>query len=137
MFCKDDQGSLLGCQLCDESRVERKGPDVSFISSVEENRTFAFIPVLIWQWGKKAKHRELFIHSFMYFCDVFKLKMGFTCDQITLVKRCIHKTVEVEVVEGLTEIFLCECWIRLGTMRVRLQQQKQSNVICWVCVSTE
>lgn len=63
VFCEDDQGSLLGCQLCDESRVEGKRPHVSFISSVEENRPFAFIPVLIWQGGKKQSTvRYLFAH---------------------------------------------------------------------------
>lgn len=66
MFCKDDQGSLLGCQLCDEARVERKGPDVSFISSVEENRTFAFIPILICQKKKKQKQKQSTFHSFIY-----------------------------------------------------------------------
>lgn len=59
--------------------------------------------------------------------------MGFTCDQVTLVERCIP-AVEVEVVKRLTEIFLCECWIWLVAMPMRLQQQKQSNSICWVRV---
>lgn len=36
--------------------------------------------------------------------------MGVTCDQVTLVERCIHKTVEVEVVERLSEKFLGESW---------------------------
>lgn len=69
MFCKDDQGSLLSCQLCDESRVEGKGPDVSFISSVEENRTFAFIPVLIWQ-EKMGKARSALYFIFYIFCKM-------------------------------------------------------------------
>lgn len=58
-----------------------------------------------------------------------KLKMCFTCDQVTLVERCIP-LVEVEVVQRLTEIFLCEYWI--GLVSVRLRQRRQSDSISWM-----
>lgn len=65
MFSKDDQGSLLCCQLCDEPGVEGKAPDVSFIPSVEENRATAFLPVFIWQ-QRKADQRQPSTHIFVF-----------------------------------------------------------------------
>lgn len=51
--------------------------------------------------------------------------MGFTCDQVTLVERPVPHAVEVEVVESLSEILLCEPGFRLGAMFFRLQQELQ------------
>lgn len=47
MLSKYDQRPLLCSQLCDESRIQGKFPDVSFIASVEEDGSKAVFPVLI------------------------------------------------------------------------------------------
>lgn len=58
MFSKDDQGSLLCCQLCDESRVESKVPDVSFVAGVEEEGPVAPQPVLIWRQRRRNQRPD-------------------------------------------------------------------------------
>lgn len=112
MFSKYDQGSLLGSQFCDEFRIESKLPDVSFIACVEENRTVALLPVLVWN-GKKCRTQWV---TWVHTLEFLYLVSGFTCDQVTLREWGIPHAVEVEVVHSLTEILLCELGFCVGSM---------------------